>query len=347
MVAAVRFWPRSEKRSADYTEVAIAAVEQYAAGSVARPEALAAVEAAAGMCESAFAAARAMPDLPALNGNPQLLGLMGRAYVLRGEAVFLIAVDDAGLALVPASSFEVAGPADPRAWRYRLELAAPGGAVSRVVPAEGVIHVRWHCNPARPWAGRSPLQLARLSAEVAAAAEMSMKNELAIRPTRIVPTPSGNREQVEETAAKFRRGGVRGVAWARQTTDLRADPKPEIMGPAPTQATVDVRRSAAIEVAAACGIPPPLIDAQAAGQGQREAYRRFALLTIAPALRIAAAEVAAKLDMPGLRLDSGALGAIDLISRARAVQVLVASGFSTEAAARAAGVLNLPDGGEA
>ena len=345
MVAAVRFWPRSEKRSVDYTEVAIATVEQYAAGSVANPQALAAVEAAAGMCESAFAAARAMPDLPAL--NPQLLGLMGRAYVLRGEAVFLIAVDDAGLALVPASSFEVAGPADPRAWRYRVDLAAPGGAVSRVVPAEGVIHVRWHCDPARPWAGRSPLRIARLSAEVAAAAEVSMKHELAIRPTRIVPTPSGNREQVAETAATLRKGGVRGVAWARQTADLRADPKPEILGPAPTPGTVDLRRSAAVEIAAALGIPPPLIDPQAAGQGQREAYRRFALLTIAPALRIAAAEIAAKLDMPGLRLDSGALGAIDLISRARAVQVLVAAGFETEAAARAAGVLNLPDGGEA
>ena len=116
------------------------------------------------------------------------------------------------------------------------------------------------------------------------------------------------------------------------------------MGPAPTSGTVDVRRSAAVEVAAALGIPPPLIDAQAAGQGQREAYRRFALLTIAPALRIAAAEIAAKLERPGLRLDTHALGAIDLISRARAVQVLVAAGFETEAAASAAGVLNLPDG---
>ena len=161
---------------------------------------------------------------------------------------------------------------------------APSGAVSRVVPAEGVIHVRWHCDSARPWVGRSPLKIARLSAEVAAAAEMSMKNELAIKPTRIVPTPSGNREQVEETAAKFRGGGVRGVAWARQTTDLRADPKPEIMGPAPTQATVEVRRSAAVEVATACGIPPALIDPLAAGQGQRESYRRFALLTIAPGI---------------------------------------------------------------
>ena len=172
-----------------------------------------------------------------------------------------------------------------------------------------------------------------------------MKHELAIRPTRIVPTPSGNREQVAETAATLRKGGVRGVAWARQTADLRADPKPEILGPAPTPGTVDLRRSAAVEIAAALGIPPPLIDPQAAGQGQREAYRRFALLTIAPALRIAAAEIAAKLDMRrayGLTL--GALGAIDLISRARAVQVLVAAGFETEAAARAAGVLNLPDG---
>ena len=109
----------------DYTEVAIAAsVEQYAAGSVARPEGLAAVEAAAShVRKSAFSAARSVPDLPAL--NPQLLGLMGRAYVLRGEAVFMIAVDDAGLALVPASSWDVAGPADPRAWRYQVDLPAP------------------------------------------------------------------------------------------------------------------------------------------------------------------------------------------------------------------------------
>ena len=338
----MRFWPRSEKRSADYTEVAIAAVEQYAAGSVENPQALAAVEAAASMCESAFAAARAIPDLPAL--NPQFLGLMGRAYVLSGEAVFMIAVDDAGLFLAPVAAWDIAGPADPRGWTYRCDLMAPGGSQVRVLPAAGVVHVRWHCDSARPWVGRSPLQLARLSAEVAAAAEVSMKNELAIKPTRIVPTPSGSPEQVAAIAAKFRRGGVRGVAWARQTTDLRADPKPEIMGPAPTQATVEVRRSAAVEVATACGIPPALIDPLAAGQGQRESYRRFALLTIAPALRIAAAEIAAKLEMPGLRLDSGALGAIDLISRARAVQVLVAAGFETEAAARAAGVLNLPDG---
>lgn len=344
MVAAVRLWPRSEKRStADYTEVAISAIEQYAAGSVASPQALAAVEAAASMCESAFAAARAVPDLPVV--GPHFLGMMGRAYALRGEAVFMIGVDADGLALIPCSSWEVAGPADPRGWRYRLDLGTPGGAMSRVLPAEGVVHVRWHCDPARPWAGRSPLKIARLSAEVAAAAETSMKNEFAIRPTRIIPTPGGNAEQVAETAAKFRQGGVRGVAWARQLADnMRADPKPEIMGPAPTSGTVDVRRSAAVEVATALGIPPPLIDAQAAGQGQREAYRRFALLTIAPALRIAAAEIAAKLDRPGLRLDTQALGAIDLISRARAVQVLVAAGFETEAAARAAGVLNLPDG---
>ena len=218
--------------------------------------------------------------------------------------------------------------------------------MSRVVPAEGVIHVRWHCDSTRPWAGRSPLRIARLSAEVAAA-EISMKGEFAIKPTRIVPTPNGNPDQVAETAAKFWQGGVRGVAWARQTTDLRADPKPEIMGPAPTQATVEMRRSAAVEIAAACGIPPALIDPQAAGQGQRESYRRFALLTIQPAFRIAAAEIAAKLDAPGLRLDGSALGAIDLISRARAAQALVAAGFSVEDAGRAAGVLNSLDAGEA
>ena len=344
MVASLRLWPRSEKRSsADYTEVAAAALEQYAAGSTARPETLAAVEAAASMCESAFAGARAVPDLPVV--GPHVLGMMGRAYALRGEAAFVIAVDADGLALIPCSSWDVAGPADPRLWRYRVDLGAPGGSVSRVLPAEAVVHVRWHVDPARPWAGRSPLKIARLSAEVAAAAETSMKGEFAIKPTRIVPTPSGSPEQVAEAVAKIRQGGVRGLAWARQLADnMRADPKPDTMGPAPVAGAVEVRRSAAVEVATALGIPPPLIDAQAAGQGQREAYRRFVLLTIAPALRIAAAEIAAKLERPGLRLDTHALGAIDLISRARAVQVLVAAGFETDAAARAAGVLNLPDG---
>ena len=347
MVALVRLWPRSEKRSdpADYTELAIAAIVDSASGAIVKPQALAAVEAAASMCESAFAAARSIPNLAALDAR--LLGIMGRAYVLRGEAVFVIGADDDGLALIPCSSWDISGPTDPRGWRYRCNVAGPSGTISRVLPAEGVVHFRWHSDSARPWAGRSPLQLARLSAEVAAAAEASMQDEFKIKPTRIVPTPSGNKEQVEDTARKFRRGGVKAIAWARGGTDLRADPKPETMGPAPTASTIEVRRALLVEMASACGIPPPLIDAAAAGQGQREAYRRFALLTIAPALRIAAAELAAKLEVPDLRLDVGALGAIDLISRARAVQVLVAAGFETEAAARAAGVLNLPDGEEA
>ena len=166
--------------------------------------------------------------------------------------------------------------------------------MSRVVPAEGVIHVRWHCDSTRPWAGRSPLRTARLSAEVAAAAEISMKGK---------SLPSGRPGSCRRQAATLIRlprrrrsfGKAAFEAWpgrARLADNLRADPKPEIMGPAPTPGTVDVRRTAAVEIAAACGIPPPLIDAQAAGQGQREAYRRFALLTIAPALRIAAAEIA-------------------------------------------------------
>ena len=93
MVAGVRLWPRSENRnqSADYTEVAIAAIEGQAIGSTARPQTIAAVEAAASMCESAFAAARAVPGLAALDAR--LLGIMGRAYVLRGEVVFVIGVD--------------------------------------------------------------------------------------------------------------------------------------------------------------------------------------------------------------------------------------------------------------
>ena len=142
----MRFWPRSERRSesADYTERAIAAIEASATGTNPDPQALAAVEAAASHVRVRICGSSPHTGRMAALDPRKLLGIMGRAYVLRGEAVFVIGADDAGLFLAPVAAWDIAGPADPRAWTYRCDMMAPGGSQVRVLPAAGVIHVRWH-----------------------------------------------------------------------------------------------------------------------------------------------------------------------------------------------------------
>ena len=57
----------------------------------------------------------------------------------------------------------------------------------------------------------------------------------------------------------------------------------------------------------------------------RESYRRYVRSTIGPLAELAAEELAAKLGLPGLKLDSRHLQGWDASSLARAVGALVSS----------------------
>ena len=246
--------------------------------------------------------------------------------------------------LRPGTAVEIRGGAAPATWRYRLSLVAPNGPVERTYPADAVAHIVWHADPARPWRGQSPLQTARLTAESAVGAERTMTRELRIKPARLIPAPGLDPKQAADVADKVREGGVRGVGWGRgggqagRTTGA-GDPTPAVLRPDPAGGIVTLRSASATEIAAALGIPTPLISPDAAGQGQREAYRRFALLTVAPMLNVAAGALREALDMPSLRMDVGPLGAIDTISRARVAKALVDAGWSRDQAAAAAGLV--------
>ena len=333
-------WDKSEKRQAaggGFTDALVAAIVARAGGaSVGEPGALAALEIAAGLWARAFAAAEVSPEIPAV--SPSFLASVARQLVRCGEAVWAIDVRRGEIDLRPAGSWDVAGGADPESWHYRLDLFGPSGNETRIYPAESVCHFRYATDPERPWAGVSPWSYARQTALLAANLELRLSEEAGSRVGYLLPVPSdggdgsvddplaglksdlgalaGNTALVETTSAGFGEG--------RAAAPL-ADWKPQRMGANPPATLADLRGAAAVDVLAACGVPPALASGTAEGTAQREAWRRFGI-TMQSVGRGVAEELAAKLDAPGLRLHFEALGAADLAGRARAVGVLTKAG---------------------
>ena len=96
-------------------------------------------------------------------------------------------------------------------------------------------------------------------------------------------------------------------------------------------------------VCAALGVPGGLLLSGGDGAAAREDFRRFAAATIAPLLRIIAAEWQAKIaplkfDLNALRASDETARARALGSRANAVQKLVASGVPLDEALSLSGV---------
>ena len=106
----------------------------------------------------------------------------------------------------------------------------------------------------------------------------------------------------------------------------------------PDQGSVSLLEDARLAVITACGIPAELVSA-ADGTGAREAYRRFLWGTLAPLGKMAAAELADKLDVSDLTLDFSELQASDVAGRARAFQSLVGAGMDLAAAAAVTGLM--------
>ena len=140
--------------------------------------ALGAVETAAGMWARGFASARVFPTNARTAAiTTEVRARIGRELARRGECVFAIDVDGAG-----AVSLGVAGFWDVQnvglnfgRWVYRVSEQGPSSTRTRSLPAAGVVHCRYASTSVRPWAGRSPLSFAHLSASFAAKLEQSSR----------------------------------------------------------------------------------------------------------------------------------------------------------------------------
>ena len=344
-------WPftrRMEHRQAGYTDGVVAALLSRASGTHADPAATAAVEAAAGALSRAFASAEITPNTPATRGiTTDVLAQIGRALIVPGELVLIIAVGEGRVRLLPAASFDVTGAADPDSWRYRCDLAGPSGTTTIVRPAESVVHFRYSTDPARPWVGVGPLERARLSGRLSAELEAALGDEASGTRGYVLPIPSDGQDN---SVADLRRDiGSLGGRTALVETAMagwgdgrmaapRGDYEPKRLGANPPVSLATLRSDAAQAVLSACGVPVELVTA-GDGTGQREAWRRFLHGTVQPLAACVAGELAAKLDTPSLTLGFDKLFASDLSGRARAFQSLVGGGMAVDQAAGLAGLL--------
>ena len=345
-------WGKTEKRQAGggFSDALVAAIVARAGGaSVGEPGAIAALETAAGLWARGFASAELDPPIAAV--TPSFLASVARQLVRRGESLWAIDVRRGEIVLTPAGSWDIAGAADPASWVYRLDMFGPSGNETRIYPAESVCHFKYATDPERPWHGISPLGYSRQTARLAANLELRLAEEAGSRVGYLLPVPSdGGDGSADDPLASLKNdlGSLQGNTALIETTSAgygegraaapQSDWKAQRMGANPPATLAELRGAAAVDVLAACGVPPALADGRSQGASQRESWRRFSVGTLQPAARCVAEELAFKLDVPGLRIHFEATGAADLAGKARAVGVFTKAGVPLSRALELAGL---------
>ena len=348
-------WPfKREKRQAQgggaYTSAVIAQILAQASGGSPDPGATAALEFCAGTWARAFASADIKPAFPQI--TPAMLACIGRELVRSGEVLFAIEVRRGQISLSPVGSWDVRGGPDPASWFYRVDTFGPSSSRSVLMSGASVLHFRYGSDPARPWAGISPLGFAYLTGKLAGGLELRLSQEAQARVGYLLPVPgdggdgsdddphkrlkadlaalAGNTSLIETTAAGWGEGKV-----AAPQTDW----KPQRIGASPPDSLGSLRSDAAHAIMAACGVPPGLADPRAEGGGQRESFRRFIYSTVHPAAAMVSQELSEKLDRP-FELSFARLMASDLVGRSRAFSQMVRAGMTLEHAAGITGLLS-------
>ena len=359
-------WPWSrpavEKRSGGYTSLVTDAFVAAADGTDASGVgALGALEVCAGAWARAFAAARVEPATPVTAAvSPRVLASIGRRLIRRGESCHVIAVGDTGaVRLLEAGWWDVQGSA-AGPWTYQATLTGPSTTETRRVPEEGVVHAMYAFSERQPWRGVGPLSWAAATGRLAAALERALADEAGGPVGNLIAVPEGQPEPADgddgdDPLASLRsdlaklRGSLALVetlagGWSDKGGRPDADWKPRRIGADPPAALPELRTGAALTVFGACGVPPSLVTLPADGTGQREAWRRFLHGSVAPVARLVESELAAKLDVPDLRLVLDDLAAADMTGRARAWRSLVGPEAKLDPATAARLVLGIPEG---
>ena len=344
---------RVEHRQRGYEEGLLTAFVDSASGTgtdVSMAAALASVEIASGLWSRGLASARVSPTnsrTAAITAGVR--ARIGRELARRGEAVFTIDVDASGkVSLGVVGFWDIYSGGDFTEWQYRTSEYGPSSTRTRLLPAEGVIHPMYASSPARPWAGRSPLAFASLTAAFAAKLEVALRAEASFTVAQIVAAPeNGPRgsdlDKLKDTIARLDGGLAMPQGSAGATAGIGTSMPPSDswrqrrLGPDMPEGEVQVRADVEKSILACYGIPSGLTDPRAA-TGAKEAFRQFVHGTLRPVAVLAAEELGNKLGVDNLEFHFDDLAAADIVGRSKAFATLKEAGMDVSEAKRLAGL---------
>ena len=333
----IPFFGKPETRAADtYTEAIIAQLIDSSGGETIPSGTTAAEEIVVGLFGRAFASATVTPGGPVADAlTPRVLAMMGRDLAEYGESVWEIEVDQGRLDLGHASDYTVQGL---REWSYTLEHAYPDGILSRTLPSDRVVHLRYGEHGSQPWKGIGPLRQASTTRRLTANLESRMADEASARAGYLLPVPSVSTE-LQADLNKLK-GKTVLVESMEDFTGGQASKKvmePVRLGFTPPESLELLRLGVNRSLLVAAGVPAAMLGGDA--NEMREGYRQFLHGTILPVSKLVLGELREKLDAPTLALGFDDLMASDIAGRARAFGSLVTGGMDLERAAGLSGLL--------
>ncbi len=325
-----------------YTDQVISDAEAQAAGDYGDRSA-AIFESVASTYERAFAQGRLTGGDAGMQAavTPALLARVGRCLIESGE--FLADVHRAGerWLIRPAIAWEIVGGKqsdDPDDWVYRLNAALPDGSnILRERPRSRVLHVVTRAGASAPYQGRGLWPLARNTADLAAASESRLKEELSATVGQVIAWPGTVvQDQIDEVkrGLKSKRGRLAMVRQKAGEGRLNTIQETRIGANPPEQMAV-LRGQSAELLAGAAGIPPGLVRG-GRGAELREAIRTYLFMTVLPLGGLLSAELS-RVFRADVQLEFSRLTAADLGGRARAAKQLTDAGVDLERALSLAG----------
>ena len=335
------------RESVNFTESLIAHQMAIATGTFSPDaEKTAAVEFAAGLTGRALAVAEVEPERAGALLTPLRLMDIGRRLVTSGNYLAMIEVNRGEIQLRVARQFHViAGGVDESSWVYEIELAAPGGIVTRRVQSAGVLHVRINPDTRDPWYGTSPLVNAGISADLLARVESKTGEELRAPVGTLLPVPAAMKDE-RKRELRTDLGDLKGRTAIVETmaegmgqgrfAAPHQDWQVKRMGAQIPEPHIALRSEVGRDVCSALGIPGALYSGTDGGS-IREAYRQLLTATLEPWARIIESEFREKVGYP-VEFNFRRLAAADIAARARAYGTMVAAGVDKEEAAAVAGL---------
>ena len=364
-------WPFTAKKPAEspeqrqsgggYTDRIVAAIEAQASAQVADVSSTAAIEAAAGALSRALMSVEVEgPGWVRDAVNPVWLQQVGRSIVREGSSLSTIEQRGDRVVLIPAAFWNFESQTslddtDEESWLCRTSTYGPSSSVTKLLPRDRLVFVRWGTSPGTRYRGQGPTSWAHLTARLQGEVERSLADESGGPLAQLLTTPEGTDTDSDDDSDPFAdvraslkaaRGGLALLESTRTgggdgpSAAPARDWMPARLGPSPTEAMCKLSDMAFMRMLAATGTPPSMFVSDD-GTAQREAVRRWHQNLVVPITWLLEHELRLRLEADvRLRHDTYAM---DMVSRAQVVDKLVKAGVPI---ATAMSAVNLDEGAD-